>query len=157
MVYETNFGDISLPTRNVAVYSRFTFSMDLLRENNHAAVKLLGVMFFATLVAFAAFLIQPTDTNTRFGVGVGALFAVATNAVIVASAVPDSSALTLADKLHMISMAFIFGSLVQSAICMKWVETGHQVRSNRLDRWCVFIFPLLFVLICGWVVLRALR
>jgi hypothetical protein len=131
--------------------------MDLRREGHEAAIKLLTTMLVAPLVAFAAFLIRPTDVNTRFGVGVGALFAVATSAVLVASAVPDSSALTTADKLHMIAMIFIVASLVQSAICMKWVETGEEVRSKQVDRLCVFIFPLLFLLICSRVVQRALE
>jgi len=156
-LYDSNFGDISLPYKDYSKYSRFTFAMDLLRENNDAAMKLLGGMFFATLVAFAAFLIKPTDMNTRFGVGVGALFAVATSAVIAASAVPDSSALTTADTMHMISMGFIFASLAQSAICMKWVETQHYARAKRLDRWSAALFPLLFVLICCTVVMRATR
>ncbi len=156
-VYHTNFGDISLPTTDRSEFSRFTFSMDLRRENHEAAIKLLTTMLVAPLVAFAAFLIRPTDVNTRFGVGVGALFAVATSAVIVASAVPDSSALTTADKLHMIAMIFIVASLVQSAICMKWVETGEEIRSKQVDRLCVFIFPLLFLLICSRVVQRALE
>ncbi len=90
-VYNSNYGDISLPTKDRSEYSRFTFSMDLRRENHEAAIKLLTTMLVAPLVAFAAFLIKPTDVNTRFGVGVGALFAVATSAVIVASAVPDST------------------------------------------------------------------
>ena len=114
-------------------------------------------MLVAPLVAFAAFLIKPTDVNTRFGVGVGALFAVATSAVIVASAVPDSTALTAADRLHMISMSFIFASLVQSAICMKWVATGHESRCRWVDRCCLVIFPLMFALICTRVVLGALQ
>lgn len=155
-VYKSNFGDISLPTRDTSEYSRFTFSMDLRRENNDPAIKLLGTMFLAPLVAFTAFLIKPTDVNTRFGVGVGALFAVATSAVIVASAVPDSSALTMADQLHVTAMVFIFASLVQSAICMEWVQTGHHVRSKRADRWSMFIFPLLFLLICGGLMAHAL-
>ena len=156
-VYDTNFGDVSLPTRDVSVYSRFTYSMDLLRETHDAAIKLLGGMFFATLVAFSAFLVSPSDTNTRFGIGVGALFAVATSAVIAAQAVPDSSALTAADKLHMISMGFIFASLLQSSLCMKLVENGHEFRSRRLDLGCLVAFPLLFALICGGVVLRVMK
>lgn len=155
--YKSNFGDVSLPTKDRSEYSRFTFSMDLRRENHESAIKLLTTMFLAPLVAFAAFLIKPKDVNTRFGVGVGALFAVATSAVIVASAVPDSSALTTADKLHMIAMIFIVASLVQSATGMRWGESGYQVRSKRVDRWCLVIFPLLFVLICGGVVLNAVR
>lgn len=156
-LYASNYGDISLPAGRRSEFSRFTFSMDLLRDNYGAAMKLLATMIVATLVAFVAFVIKPTDVDPRFGVGVGALFAVAASAFIVASAVPDSGALTAADKMHMISMAFIFASLVQSAICLRWDETGQEARSERLDRWCVFIFPLLFALTCGWVVLRALR
>jgi hypothetical protein len=156
-IYRSNFGDVSLPTSDRSEYSRLTFSMDLRREGHEAAIKLLTTMLVAPLVAFAAFLIRPTDVNTRFGVGVGALFAVATSAVLVASAVPDSSALTTADKLHMIAMIFIVASLVQSAICMKWVETGEEIRSKQVDRLCVFIFPLLFLLICSRVVQRALE
>jgi hypothetical protein len=83
--YLTNYGDVSLPRRDHSEFSRFTFSMDLQRENHDAAIKLLTTMVVAPFVAFAAFLIKPVDVNTRFGVGVGALFAVATSAVIVAS------------------------------------------------------------------------
>ena len=57
----------------------------------------------------------------------------------------------------MISMSFILASLVQSAICMKWDATGHALRCRRLDRVCLVIFPLLFVLMCGRVVLGALQ
>jgi hypothetical protein len=156
-VYKSNFGDVSLPTKDRSEFSRFTFSMDLRRENHEAAIKLLTTMLVAPLVAFAAFLIKPTDVNTRFGVGVGALFAVATSAVIVAAAVPDSTALTAADRMHMIAMSFIFASLVQSAICMKWEATGHELRCRWLDRVCLVAFPLLFVLMCGRVVLRAMQ
>ena len=153
--YNSNFGDISLPTRDRSEFSRFTFSMDLRRENNEAAIKLLTTMIVAPLVAFAAFVIKPTDVNTRFGIGVGALFAVATSAVIVASAVPDSSALTAADKMHMVSMTFIFASLVQSVISMKWDAAGHERGSIWLDRCCLVAFPLLFGLMCWWIVTGA--
>jgi hypothetical protein len=33
--------------------------------------------------------------------------------------------------------------------------TGHEVRSRPVDRWGVFIFPVLFLLICSRVVLHA--
>ena len=85
------------------------------------------------------------------------MFAVATSAVIVAAAVPDSTALTAADKMHMIAMSFIFASLVQSAICMKWDAAGHGVSCGWLDRTCLVIFPLLFALMCGYVVLGAVQ
>lgn len=57
----------------------------------------------------------------------------------------------------MIAMSFILASLVQSAICMKWDPTGHELRCRRLDRVCLVVFPLLFALMCGYVVLGALR
>lgn len=137
-------------------FSRVSVSMALQRAHHGAALKMLVAMVVATCVAFVAFVIKPTDVDPRFGMGIGALFAVTANAFIVASAVPDSSALTLADTLHMIAMAFIFASLVQSANCLRWDESGQEARSRRLDRWCVILFPSLFALIIGSLVLRAL-
>jgi hypothetical protein len=40
---------------------------------------------------------------------------------------------------------------------LRVVETGYEVRSKRADRCSIFIFPLLFLLICSRVVLHAVE
>ena len=155
--YKSNYGDTSLPTDALSTYSRLTFGMDLNRAGVGSAVKLLSTVVFATLVAFVAFGIRPVDVDPRFGLGVGALFAVAASAFVVASSIPESALLTVADQMHMVAMGFIFASIVQSAICLKWDEAGDEVKWKRLDRICIFLFPGAFLLWTGWLVFKAYR
>ena len=63
-----------------------------------AAIKLLSTVILATGVAFVSFMVKPSDLDARFGMGVGALFAVAASAFIVSASVPDSASLTVADQ-----------------------------------------------------------
>ncbi|MCW5666822.1 MAG: hypothetical protein KIT35_23560 [Piscinibacter sp.] len=155
--YKSNYGDTSLPTDALSTYSRLTFGMDLTRAGVGSAVKLLSTVVFATLVAFVAFGIRPVDVDPRFGLGVGALFAVAASAFVVASSIPESALLTVADQMHMVAMGFIFASIVQSAICLKWDEAGEEAKWKRLDRLCIFLFPGAFLLWTGWLVFKAYR
>jgi hypothetical protein len=155
--YKTNYGDTSQPTDAQSTYSRLTFGMDMTRQGFGSAIKLLSTVIFATLVAFVAFGIRPVDVDPRFGLGVGALFAVAASAFVVASTVPDSGLLTIADEVHIIAMGFIFASVVQSAFCLKWDEAGEEAKWKKVDAWSIVLFPLLFLLWCGWMVLRAFR
>ena len=155
--YKTNYGDVSLPTDALSTYSRLTFGMDMKRQGWGSAIKLLSTVIFATLVAFVAFGIKPSDVDPRFGLGIGALFAVAASAFVVASTVPDSGLLTIADEVHIGSMGFIFASVVQSAICLKWDESGLQERYEKVDFWSLIIFPLLFLVWTGWLISSAFR
>jgi hypothetical protein len=153
--YKSNYGDASLPPDAQSTYSRLSFGMDMKRESLGSAIKLLSTVFFATLVAFAVFGIRPVDVDPRFGLGVGALFAVAASAFIVSSAVLDSGLLTVADQVHIISKGFIFASVVQSAFSLKWDEAGEEAKWKRADRWCLMLFPTLFLLWTGDLVVRA--
>jgi hypothetical protein len=155
--YKSNYGDTSLPTDASSTYSRLTFGMDMNRQGWGSAIKLMSTVVFATLVAFVAFGIRPVDVDPRFGLGVGALFAVAASAFVVASTVPESALLTIADQVHMISMGFIFASVVQSAVCLKWDEAGQEAKWKRLDTICIILFPLTFLLWTGWLVSKAFR
>lgn len=153
--YNTNYGDTSMATDAQSTYSRLSFGMTMWRDGWGTAVKLLSTVVFATLVAFVTFGIKPSDVDPRFGLGVGALFAVAASAFVVASTQPDSGVLTVADEMHIIAMGFIFASVVQSAFCLKWDEAGLEERYKKVDFWSMILFPLLFLGWTGWLVSRA--
>lgn len=155
--YKSNYGDTSLPTDAKSTYSRLTFGMDMNRAGVGSALKLLSTVVFATLVAFVAFGIRPVDVDPRFGLGVGALFAVAASAFVVASSIPESALLTVADQMHMVSMGFIFASVVQSAVSLKWDEAGEETKWKRSDAICIVLFPAAFLLIMAGLVLKAYR
>lgn len=155
--YKTNYGDTSAPTDAASTYSRLSFGMTMWRDGWGTAVKLLSTVVFATLVSFVVFGIKPSDVDPRFGLGVGALFAVAASAFVVASTQPDSGVLTIADQMHIVAMGFIFGSVVQSAFCLKWDEAGLEERYKKVDFWSLILFPLFFLGWTAWLVSKAFR
>lgn len=147
-IYRTNYGDTSLPTDAQSEYSRFVFSWNIDREGWGAAVKLLSTVILATGVAFVSFMVKPSDLDARFGMGVGALFAVAASAFVVSASVPDSASLTIADRLHMVALGGIFVTLLISALCLRLEVRGNEELAFRIDHWCLGILPILFY---GWV------
>jgi hypothetical protein len=147
--YQTNYGDISLPTNAQSEYSRYVISWDIERIGWGAAVKLLSTVILATAVAFVSFMVKPSDLDARFGMGVGALFAVAASAFVVSASVPDSASLTIADKLHMVALGFIFVTLLISALCLRLEVHGREELAFSIDHWCLAVLPILFY---GWVV-----
>lgn len=153
-VYHSNYGDPSLPTDARSEFSRFALAMDLHRQSFGSAIKLLSTVLLATAVAFVAFMVKPSDLDARFGMGVGALFAVAASAFIASSSVPDSGVMTTADAMHMVALAFIFGTLLISAICLKFEVSGREALAFRIDHICVVLLPALFY---GWAAYQVWR
>lgn len=147
-IYRTNYGDTSLPTDAQSEYSRYVFSWNIDREGWGAAIKLLSTVILATGVAFVSFMVKPSDLDARFGMGVGALFAVAASAFVVSASVPDSASLTIADRLHMVALLGIFVTLLISALCLRLEVRGQEELAFRIDHWCLAILPVLFY---GWV------
>jgi hypothetical protein len=154
-VYDTNYGELGTKEGVGSTYSRASFFVGMQRDGIGPAFKLLTTVCIATLVAFLAFGVKPSDVDPRFGLGVGSLFAVAASAFVVASTVPDSSVLTIADKVHILAMWLIFASLVQSAFCLRWDEAGRDVLYQRVDAWSLILFPLAFGLATVWIISRA--
>lgn len=155
--YRTNYGDISLPTDAQSEYSRFVIAWTLERTNPGAAVKLLSTVLLATAVAFVAFMVKPSDLDARFGMGVGSLFAVMASAVIASSSVPDSGGMTLADQVHMVALAFIFVTLLLSALCLRLETHEQEELAFRIDHWCLGVLPLLFYGWAGWAMWKAMH
>ena len=156
-LYRSNYGDTSLPTDARSEYSRYVVSWDMDRVGWGAAVKLLSTVILATGVAFVSFMVKPSDLDARFGMGVGALFAVAASAFIVSSSVPDSASLTVADKMHMVALSEIFLTLLISSLCLRLEVSGREELAFRIDHWCLAIMPLLFYGWVVWVIFGAVR
>lgn len=145
--YKTNYGDISLPTNNESTYSRSIFSVNIVRPDYGYFFKLFFTVFVAALVALIALFIKPTDLDPRFGLGAGALFAAVASEVVIASLLPDTNIITLTDKLHIISIFFIFLSIGESIISLRLFTSGKEKTSQNLDRICFCIFIVAYLIL----------
>ncbi|HYG86125.1 MAG TPA: hypothetical protein VD978_07685 [Azospirillum sp.] len=149
-MYRTNYGDISLPKDHESVYSRYTQSIVLQRPDSIYYLKTFSTIFISSLVAFLAFMVKPVDLDPRFGLGIGALFAVVASYFVIASDLPRSSGFTLSDRVNLASMAMIFLSLMQSAVSLMIYERN-TVKSLLLDRVSLIVFPIVYGLLCLWL------
>ena len=146
--YHTNYGDTSLPSGNTSSYSRFIYSIPLVRPNWGYFIKLFFGLFVATAIAFLALFIRPIDLDPRFGLGVGAIFASVASEYVVTSSLPDTSVLTLADVLHILAFVFIFLTLAESTLSLKFYNGGDErgkERSRTLDRWSFAVLLAAYV------------
>lgn len=152
--YDTTYGDETVRANDPGTsrYSRATVSFTMRRDGIGPAVKLLTTVCIATLIAFVAFAVKPSHVDPRFGLGIGAMFAVAASAFVVASTVPDSSVLTVADRVHLLAMACIFLSLVQSTFCLRWDCSGRDALYRRADAVSLVVFPAVFAA-ATWLIL----
>ena len=132
--YATNYGDPSVASGQKVKYSQFRFNLHIGRSGYGYYLKLFTGLFVATLIAFLAFFIRANNLDPRFGLGIGAIFAAVASQYVSSSILPDSSLLTLADKLHITAFSFIFISLLESTISLHIFETGKEALSQRMDR-----------------------
>lgn len=130
--YETDFGDKSLSKPHTE-YSAFRVSMQLERQAIGLFWKMFLGMYVAFLIAYVCFFIHSENAAERFGLAVGALFAVIGNKYVIDSSLPESTTFTLVDTLHGITLLFIFAVILFSIYSLKLSRSFKTDRANRLD------------------------
>lgn len=153
--YNTNYGDTSLPRTNESAYSRFTYSVNLIRPDWGYFLKLFTGLFVAAAIAFLAFCIKPGEA--RFGLGAGAIFAAVASQYISSSNLPNTNILTMADLLHILAFVFIFLSLAESTAAMHLFYSGSERKirlARRIDWWSVIVLGGTYAGMSAWAVFR---
>ncbi len=150
----TNYGDISLPTGHESIWSRFIFSARVTRPGFGIFLKLFTGLFVATAIAIHGLLIPPNQIDARLGLAVGAVFAAVASEYLVASGLPESNELTLADQLHILSFLLIFITLAETVHVFKLALGGNEARAVRLDRVCFWTFLTVYIALAGVIVVR---
>ncbi len=152
--YKTNYGDISLPTNNESIYSRFVYSISAVRPGFSYFLKIFIPVFLSAIIALLALFIKPTDLDPRFGLGVGAIFAAVASQYIISSSLPETNILTLADKLGILAIIFIFLSIAESIVSLKIFSAGKEKFSLIFDKLCFVIFGGIYLLLNILIILQ---
>jgi len=143
--YETAFGDDELPEPK-AEYSSYRINIQLEREAMGLFWKMFIGMYVAFLIAYACFFIHTDSIEARFGLSVGALFAVIGNKYVIDSALPESSSFTLVDTLHGITLIFIFAVIACTIYSLKLLKTQEIKRANRFDKIASIVLLALYLI-----------
>lgn len=144
--YNTDFGD---PNGNgTSYYSRVVFTIYLQRiaAFSYFAKLCLGA-FVAFLVALLMFAIGSPGMESRFGLGVGALFAVAANKYVVDLSIPENTTNCLIDKIHELTFVSILVTLVASVVSVYLERSGNIRSRKRLDFISALVVTIFYVLV----------
>ncbi len=134
-IYETNYGNPSREKDEKAVYSRMTIKIPIRHVASYwTYMKLFIPVFIAVLIAMLAFLMEPTDLDPRFGVGIAAVFATVTSLVVSNATAPETPYFSLIDKIHLISLGFIFVTILWSCVSLRLFRVWCKVKTTQIDR-----------------------
>lgn len=142
--YETAFGDNSIKIPHTE-YSNFKVKIGIDRDAMGLFWKMFLGMYIAFLIACMCFFIHADSIDSRFGLSVGALFAVIGNKYIVDSSLPESTTFTLVDMLHGLTLVFILAVITATAYSLKLVKQDKLKMANRFDIIMAVILLILYI------------
>jgi len=149
--YRTNYGDLSIPTGNESTFSRFIATIDIQRTGGQYAFKLFISLYIATFIALLAMWVAPDFIDPRLGLGVAAVFAAVGSQFVIASNLPETDQVTLADKTGMITIFFVFLTLAETIVVYVLAKRGREAAAIRVDRVSFFAFLGLYA-IANWMI-----
>jgi hypothetical protein len=142
--YETAFGDPSIIGAHTE-YSSYKVVVNISRNATGLFWKMFLGMYIAFLIAYVCFYIHTDAIDSRFGISVGALFAVIGNKYIIDSSLPETTSFTLVDTLHGLTLFFILTIIAATAYSLKLVKAGKEIKARKFDLLIAQIFLLLYV------------
>ncbi len=155
-IYETNFGDPKVAEPST-VYSNYKVKVQITRNAVGIFWKMFLGMYLAFLIAFMCFYIHSDGIDSRFGLSVGALFAVVGNKYIVDSALPESSTFTLVDTLHGITLFFILLIMIANAYVLRLMKRDELAKLKRFDRISGPVVMILYLLLNAYFIYTAVN
>lgn len=134
-------------------YSAINYHIVIFRKESwFLFAKLLLGMYVAFFVAFAALFLDIQGGHSRLELPVGGLFAAIANKYIIESILPQSPQFTLVDKLHSVSIIFIFLILAYSVWLLlksKKHERNDKERTRveKINRYFPLVFFIVYVVL----------
>jgi hypothetical protein len=152
--YETAFGDPSLDKPH-SEYSDFKIQLDIKRDALGLFWKMFLGMYVAFLISYVCCYIHKDSIDSRFGLSVGALFAVIGNKYIIDSSLPESVTFTLVDTLHGLTLAFILAVITSTVFSLRLAKQGKIKQAHKFDIIAAQILLVIYLLLNSYYIYKA--
>ncbi|HEY0262495.1 MAG TPA: hypothetical protein VGB95_05675 [Chitinophagales bacterium] len=152
--YETSFGD-SEDAAPHEEYSTFKVRIETSRDAMDLFWKLFLGMYVAFFIAYACCFIHIDSIDSRFGLAVGALFAVVGNKYVVESSLPESVTFTLVDILHDLTLFFILIIIVSNTYALSLLKKEKDIK--MFDRTIPQILVVVYLLLNVYFISKAIQ
>jgi len=155
-VYETAFGDKTIPKPHTE-YSSFITRIKISRHALGLFGKIFLGMYVSFLTAFVCFYIHVDNSDSRFSLSVGSLFAVIGNKYIVDASLPESVTFTLVDMLHGITLVCILIVIVCNVISLNCYKRDEIKRAARFNTVAARLMFVGYILLNAFFIVSAMR
>jgi hypothetical protein len=152
--YETAFGDESLAKPHTE-YSNYKVRMVISRDAMGLFWKVFLGMYVAFLIAYMCFYIHVDSIDSRFGLSVGALFAVIGNKYIIDSTLPESTSFTLVDMLHGLTLLFILMVIISTSYTLRLIKQNRMAKAVKFDFICAQVLLVAYVALNAYFIYSA--
>ena len=150
--YETAFDD-TFP--GPTVYSAYDVKIGIQRNATGLFWKIFLGMYVSFLIALACFFIHSDHIDSRFGLSVGALFAVIGNKYIIESSLPESSSFTLVDTLHGLTLFFILSVVFSTVYMLIFIKKDKIQLANKFNNIAATISIFIYVILNIYFISKA--
>ncbi|MFZ4058946.1 MAG: hypothetical protein ACOYKE_12455 [Ferruginibacter sp.] len=153
-VYQTAFGDRSV-LKPRSEYSTYKVRIGIKRDAMGLFWKMFLGMYIAFFIAYVCFYIHEDGIESRFGLSVGALFAVIGNKYIIDSALPESTSFTLVDTLHGLTLFFILAVVTSTAYSLILIKKNKKKQANKFDFVMAQVLLILYIALNAYFIANA--
>lgn len=154
--YETAFGDLTLKKPHTE-YSNFKIILRIDRSAIGLFWKMFLGMYVAFLIAYMCFYIHADSIDSRFGLSVGALFAVIGNKYIIDSSLPESTTFTLVDTLHGVTLLFILATIMCNTYSLRLIKRGDFAQGRKFDFICAQVILVVYLAVNIFFINKAIN
>jgi hypothetical protein len=130
--YPTNFGDLRI--RDANVYSRARLILPISRPAWTYTLKLLLPVLCVLVCAALMFLLKPTYTDSRVGIGITSLLTIVALQMTLNDDLPEVDYLVLMDKLYIGAYVYVISGLGIVVRTTRLADEGDVARADRLSR-----------------------
>jgi hypothetical protein len=148
--YETTFGNPEL--KGGSTYPAVVASFELRRKGLGLFFKLFVGIYVAYVISLMVFFMGP-ENQERFGLIVGALFAGVANKYIVDSIMPRTIMLTLPDKIHNLTFAYIILHLAITVVAYRLAVKENFKKGWLVDR-ISFLVSIISYFLINWFLVK---
>lgn len=148
----SNFGDTSRRVSEGVATSKAVFTLAMHRNGYGNFFKLFSMLFFACGLSFFSFRVRADHIDARLALIVSGIFMAAITASMIASSLPESDKLDMAEMLYFEAMAFIFSTCLLSLHTFKLFTRGDENQANKISKYSGIILPIIFVIVTTLII-----
>ncbi len=156
--FATSFGE---PDSTVgSTYAQAVLSIFIVRDAMGLFWKLHAAVYVAFLISLVAFFMDPSKDglfSSRIGMLIGMVFAVVINTQRIAATLGQTSAFTLAEKIHVVTLLELLAALVCTLYSRRLHTTNRGTIADRIDRLMALVLGAIYLMVNAILIFFAAR